>query len=593
MSTKKSNPKKEIVLQGIGVSPGLVVGPAFLMKADDKLPVARDITPEEISREVSRFEAALVTTKEQLHKIQKRVGKAMGQESASIFDAHLLVVDDRAFIEEIIRELNAKKKNIDAILEYVSEKYISALSAFEDEYLRERAADVRDVTRRILKNLAGENIKSLDQLKESCIIITPDLSPSATAMMDKNKVLGFATDIGSPTSHTAIMAKALKIPAIVGLHDVSVRVSTRDRVLIDGDKGVFILHPTQERIDQYNKVAQVRSSIQSGLSALREKPAETKDGYHLPLSANIELPEDVEAVIENGAKGIGLYRTELLYLVSEELPTEDEQATAYEEAAERLFPESVIIRTLDLGGDKFVSHIRKVPELNPFMGWRAVRFCLANLDIFKTQLRAILRASRHENVQLMYPLISNVNQVLQCNALLEETKDELRKEKIAFNEDIHVGAMIEVPSAALTADLIAPHVSFFSLGTNDLAQYTLAVDRVNEQIADLYEPTHPAIIKLIKRTIDTAHQHGIWAGICGEMAGDPFLVPLLIGLGADELSVSPTNVPKVKDIIRNVTYSESEKLASEVMKCASGKEILERCQALTRKAAPEILELID
>jgi len=584
---------KEIILQGIGVSPGVVFGKAFLLTTEEDRFVEREITPDDIPREVARFEDALIETRRQIHEIQQKVSAAIGQDNAGIFDAHLLVVDDRAFVEEVIRGLTAQQRNVEAVLHDVAERYADALARIEDDYLRERAADVRDVTRRILRNLSGKSRSQILEMDEPCIVVANDLAPSETATLDKEKVVGFATDLGSPTSHTAIMARALAIPAIVGLHDVSVRVSGGDEVLIDGGKGVFIIHPSKDRLERYGKLAESRKHIESELARLKNEPAETLDGYLVLLSANIERPEDAASVEEHGARGVGLFRSEYLYLSRENLPNEEEQYSVYSEVARRLAPDPVIIRTIDLGGDKFLSHMRTAPEMNPFMGWRAIRFCLAQPDIFKTQLRAILRASESENVKIMYPMISSVDEVVQANLLLEEAKDELRAEGRAFNETVDVGVMIEVPSAALIADLIAPHVKFFSIGTNDLVQYTLAVDRVNERIAYLYKPTHPAILKLIKNTIDIGHEHGIWTGICGEMAGNPLMVPLLIGLGADELSVSPALVPMVKDVIRNLRYAQAEELASKALASESPKEVLDLCRELTQEIAPEIIQLME
>ncbi|MBU1694382.1 MAG: phosphoenolpyruvate--protein phosphotransferase [Verrucomicrobia bacterium] len=582
----------EIELKGIGVSPGVVVGPVFLATTEEERLVERDIAEEEIPREIARFEEALIVTRQQIHEIQQKVTEAIGQESASIFDAHLLVVDDRSFVEEVIRGLGDQRRNVESVLSVVADRYAQALARLEDDYLRERAADVRDVTRRILRNLAGRSASLLSRLDRPYLIIANDLAPSETATLNREKVLGFATDLGSPTSHTAIMARALSIPAIVGLHDVSVRVSTGDPVLIDGHKGLLYIHPTRERLEEYGKIAEARQSIQARLSDLREQRPVTRDGYELTLSANIEMPGDVDSVLAAGATGVGLFRTEYIYLSMQHLPTEEEQTAAYEEVARRVAPEPCIIRTLDLGGDKFLSHLKTPSELNPFMGWRAIRFCLAQPEIFKTQLRAILRASRHENVRIMYPMVSNVGEVLRANAFLEEAKNELRLQDAPFNEAIEVGVMIEVPSAAITADLIAPHVAFFSLGTNDLVQYTLAVDRVNERVAYLYEPTHPAIVHLIRNTIDVAHQHGIWVGICGEMAGNPVMTPLLLGLGVDELSMSPSAIPLVKEVVRSLRFTEAEELARKVLPSGSAAEVLEACRELTGRVAPDVLELV-
>ena len=584
--------RREVTLQGIGVSPGIAVGDVFLFKTEDDRPVERDITAEEIPREIARFEEALIETRRQIHEIQKQVGSAIGQENASIFDAHLLVVDDRSFVEEVIRGLSLQHKNVETVLRVVADKYAQALLRVEDDYLRERAADVRDVTRRILRNLMGQVGMTLDQIPAPCLLVANDLAPSEAAMLSKSKVTGFATDLGSPTSHTAIMARALRIPAVVGLHDVSSRLQHGDRVLIDGTKGVLVVNPSTALLERYGHVAEVRRSIETSLARLRLEPAETLDGYRLLLSANIELPSDVDAVLASGAAGVGLFRSEYLYLSSKGLPSEDEQTEAYAQVAQRLHPEPAIIRTLDLGGDKFASQLKTPQEMNPFMGWRAIRFCLSQPDIFKTQLRALLRASVSDNLKIMYPMVSNLDEVLRANEMLEECKRELIQRGLPFNPDLEVGVMIEIPSAALTAHLIAPHVDFFSLGTNDLVQYTLAVDRVNERIAYLYQPTHPAIIRLIKETVDAAHAHGIWAGLCGEMGGNPLMTPLLMGLGVDEISVSPSQVPLVKDVIRKMRYGDAEALAASILSSPSAVDVLQRCRAAVEKAAPEVLELV-
>lgn len=589
MSASSSEVKKEVVLRGTGVSSGVVHGPAFIVAHEEDQLVERTISEDEAAAEISRFEDALVITKEQLHEIRQKVDQAIGQENADIFEAHLMVVDDRTFLDEVIKELKSRLINVEVALKTIAEKYANALAGMDDDYLSERAADIRDVARRILRNLTGKGVSALHEVSEPCIVVASDLAPSETVTFHQSQVLGFATDHGSPTSHTAIMARGLEIPAVLGLHDVSIRVEEGDHVLIDGDKGIFIIHPSPQRLEEYGRVTEVRRHIQAELDMLKDQPAETRDGVSILLSANIELPGEIDSVLEHGAKGVGLFRTEFLYLLRNTLPGEEEQARAYAEVAVCVAPEPMIIRTLDIGGDKFLTHMDGPSELNPFLGCRAIRFCLNRPDLFKTQLRAILRASCHPNVRIMYPMISNVEEVARANTLLEEAKNELRGQNIPFNEDIVTGAMIEVPSASLTADLIARHVRFFSLGTNDLVQYTLAVDRVNEEISHLYEPTHPAILKLIKNTIDIGRLHDIETGICGEMAGDPLLAPLLLGLGAHELSVSPINVPLVKKVIRSIDYAQAEELARRVLRCESGKAVLELCRALIQKSAPEIL----
>lgn len=579
---------KRVELHGIGVSPGVATGPAFLASTVDERPVERDIQPDEVPREIARYEEALMATREQLRDIQRQ----LGPESAGILEAHLMLVDDRAIVEDVIRSLSLHKKNVEAVLRVIADRFIQTLSSVDDAYLRERAADVRDVTRRVLRNLTGASADSLINVDSPCILVANDIAPSEAATLNREKMLGFVTDLGSPTSHTAIMARAFNMPAVVGLHDISVRVSRGDSMLIDGNKGTVIIRPTQEDLESYGKIEASRRTIQTTLDALREEPSETLDGYHVSLSANIEMASDVDRVLACGADGVGLFRTEYLYLKQQGLPSEDEQVAAYEQIARRLAPARAVIRTLDLGGDKFLSQIKMPQEVNPFMGWRAIRFCLAQPEIFKTQLRAILRASCAGNIKLMYPMISSLDEVLKANMLLDECKDELRAKHIPFDEDMDVGIMIEIPSAALTAHLLAPHVDFFSLGTNDLVQYTLAVDRVNERIAYLYQPTHPAIIRLIKNTVDVGHQHGIWTGVCGEMAGNPLMVPLLIGLGVDEFSVSTSLVPMIKEVVRKLSYSQAEELATTVLALESAYEITETCRNLVRRITPEILELL-
>ena len=580
-------------MHGIGVSPGVVVGPVFRLTPSEEHVVEREIEPNEISREINRFLGSLDSTRVQIREIQKKLEEGIGQRDASIFDAHLLVLDDRVFIEEVIRGITDKRQNAEAMVRIVSGKYAGALEAVRDEYLRERVIDVRDVTRRIIRNPSGRQTEPLDSLREPSILVTTELTPSETATLHKHMVLGFATDLGSPTAHTAVMARTMRIPAVVGLHDISVRVSTGDEMLMDGNKGVLIVHPSEERLREYGHVIEVRESFKNIVNEHKQLPAETTDGHRIVLSANIETPDEIEDVINEGAEGVGLFRSEFLFLAQAHLPTEDEQAEIYDRVATRLAPASVVIRTLDLGGDKFLSQVKYPSEMNPFMGWRAIRLCLAQPEMFRSQLRAILRASRNGNVKLMYPMISNANEVIEAQEILDQAKQELRDRDMPFDESIEVGVMIETPSAALTADAIAEHVGFFSIGTNDLIQYTLAVDRVNELVAYLYEPTHPAIMKLIHETIEVGHAHGIKVSLCGEMGGDPLMVPLLVGLGIDELSVAPPLIPLIKDAIRHMSISESRDLATTALDSKSARDIVERCREMMRRNRPEILDFVE
>lgn len=583
--------KKEVVLKGIGVSPGIALCTAQLLAPQTLQAVQRSITADEVPSEIARFEEALIDTHDQIKLIQKQVAQVLGDEHASIFDAHILVVDDRTFVEDVIRTIKKDLINVEPVLQAVANRYADMLAKMKDSYLSERAADIRDVTKRIMANLSGEKINQMAQISNPCIVVAHDLSPSDTASIDKELVRGFVTDLGSATSHTSIMAKALEVPAVVGLHNVTAVVAAADTVLVDGSKGLAFINPTPQRLAEYEKRAQEQEQILHELGTLRDKPPETKDGYLVPISANIELLEELDAVGERGAKGIGLFRTEFLFLGSETLPDEDEQTAAYVRAAKTQYPSAVVIRTLDLGADKLPANFEKADELNPFLGDRAIRLCLSHPELFKTQLRAILRASVNENIQIMYPMVSCVQEVLEANALLRECMGELREKGIPFNEEIQIGTMIEVPSAALIADLIAPHVSFFSLGTNDLIQYTMAVDRGNENVAHLYKPTHLAIIRLIDHVVKVSHKHGLWTCVCGQMASDPVLVPLLIGLGVDELSVSPSQAPMIKDVIRKLYYSGAVELAQQSLVSLSAEHVKQLCHDMIEQIAPEVLEL--
>ncbi len=582
----------EIVLHGIGVSPGVAIGPAFLLAREKTHVPERNITAAQIGGEISRFEEAIIETRKQIRQIQAALAGQTRAHDASILDAHLMVLDDRTFIEEVICNVREQQKNIEWMVQDAADKYAAVLNAVEDDYLRERVADVHDVGRRIIRNLLGDAAPSHDELPNDHIIVAPDLAPSETAALPKDRIVGFATDLGSPTSHTAVMARALELPAVVGLHDITDRVEPGDNVLIDGNKGVLIINPSEEQLRKYGAVAEARRSIEAVLTSLQHEPAETTDGHRITLSANVEGAEDVEAVIHHGAHGIGLLRSEFLHLSRNRIITEEEQSEIYTSIAKQLAPAPIIIRTLDLGGDKFFPELRSQKEVNPFLGCRSIRLSLKHPGYFKQQLRAILRASSVGNVRLMYPMISSVGEVSQANRYLSEAKEEVSAEGSALDTEIDVGVMIELPAAALVADALAEHVDFFSIGTNDLIQYTIAVDRGNERVAYLYEPTHPAVLKLIKMTIDAAHAHGIWAGLCGEMAADPLMTGLLLGMGVDELSLTPRAVPLVKDAVRSLDYSEAVALATAALNCKSAVDVLASCRQLTQKVAPEILELV-
>jgi len=589
--TEQAKPGGERVYKGIAVSAGICQGKAFvLQKAPTHVP-HYEVAEADLAQQVQRFQQALVLTRHQIQEVQHKVSQALNAHEASIFDAHLMVLDDPMLIDSVTELIHSKKINVEAAFHEFAQKYTAMLSAIDDAYLRERVADMRDVTSRIMSNLLGNlQHQALRDLTEPCVIIADDLSPSEVAVINRKVVLGFGTDAGSKTSHTAIMARSLLLPAIVGLKDASVKIKSGAHILLDGYNGSIVINPTDQTLFEYGQLVRRQASMDEKLRAIQSLDAITLDGQKITLSANIEQSSDVESVKAYGAEGVGLFRTEYLFINRDTLPTEDEQCEAYQKVAAALKPAPVIIRTLDIGGDKRLAQLQIPVEMNPFLGWRAIRYCLEEPEVFRAQLRAILRASVEGNVKIMYPMISSHNELDQANAFVEKYKSELRAEKIPFDENIEIGAMIEIPSAAVSADMLAKRVKFFSLGTNDLIQYALAVDRLNERIAHLYEPTHPAVLRLIKWTADAAIRHGLWCGVCGEMAGDPFMTPLLLGLGARELSMAAPLLPRIKYLIRRLKMDDANELANFALNCESGREILERSQALARRIAPSLFE---
>lgn len=571
------------------MSAGVVRGKVLVITTTRDTVPQRSITTEGVADELHRLEQALIKTRQEIAAVQQKVAENLGASDANIFDAHLLVLEDPTLLDETTRMMREQLVSVDYAYQQVAEKYAATLESIEDDYLRERAADLRDVKTRVLNHLVGRAPEDvLSYLNEPCIIIAHDLTPSTTAQLNKKFVLGFATEIGSKTSHTAIMARSLQIPAIVGLAEITAHLVNGEYILLDGYNGVVVLNPTEQTLFEYGQLVRRQMTLQEELSELKDKPAVTLDGRKVILSANLETPEDVDNVKLCGAEGVGLYRTEYLFINRDALPSEEDQFHAYHKVAQALKGQPVVIRTLDLGGDKFLSSLQIPPEMNPFLGWRAIRFCLQELDVFRLQLRAILRASVVGNVKIMYPMISGAEELQQANDVLEECKQQLRTEGKPFDDKLEIGAMIEIPSAALAADALAKRAQFFSLGTNDLIQYSLAVDRMNEKIAHLYEPCHPAILRLIQMTVEAAHRKGLWVGVCGEMAGDPELVPLLLGLGVDELSCAPPLVPQIKKLIRQIKQSEAEALVQKAFECDSGTEIHALSRQLARKVAPTL-----
>jgi phosphotransferase system enzyme I (PtsI) len=580
----ESSTKEEIVVQGISASQGIAYGQIFVyLQSEVEIP-SYQVDPEKRIDEIARFDKALLVTRQQIAKIQDEVEKNLGKNEALIFDAHLLVLEDQALISETIREFESTGHNIETCFNSVSKKYIQAFSEIDDEYLRERAADIRDVAQRVLHNLLGQAENSLSRLVERRIVVANDLSPSDSASIDRGSGLAIVTDSGSKTSHAVIVARSMKVPAVVGVRDLTRRVKTGDWALVDGYEGLVILNPSEQTLFRYGKIQSQKKSFEGRLLEANRKKAVTLDGVDVLLMANIEKVEEVPEVKALFAQGVGLFRTEYIFLNASRIPTEQEQFLAYKAVVEGVAPNTVIIRTLDLGGDKPMdSNPDLFPkESNPFMGYRAIRFCLDNPALFKDQLRAILLASHFGKAKMMYPMISGADELAQANEVLEECKAELRARGQPFDEALEVGAMIEIPSAAATVDILGKSCDFFSVGTNDLIQYMLAIDRGNDRIAHLYEPSHPAVVRTLKRIVDDAHRLDVPVGVCGEMAGDPVYAALLLGLGVDSLSMAPPALPAVKFLIRAMKMSDARALADEALAMSSPAEIFAACNRFHR-----------
>ena len=586
----KSGIQPEVIYEGIPASPGIAIAPVHVVARGFTAPEIYEITEAEVGREQERFKAALEVTKRQLIELQSRLEDLAGDNEGGIFEAHVMILEDRSVVDRVHNAIASRQQNAEYAFYAVMQNFLEAMRRIPDPYLRERTVDIEDVAQRVLRNFSADGDNRPQSPDVSHILVAYDLAPSDTASMNRKHVLGFATEQGSVNSHTAILARAFGIPAVVGLEGVVIDVIALAPAILDGYTGKLILHPTAETLERYKSLSDVKAKVRSSLEAMRGAATATVDGRELTVSANIEIIEELPLVKRSGAKGIGLYRTEFLLLNGEEMPDENRQTEVYSRVASEMQPHPVIIRTLDAGGDKLPVEPLTDPEPNPFLGWRGIRVSLARPAMFREQIRAVLRASAFGKVAVMFPMISGLSEVWRSKEMVRRCMDELDQEGVAFDEHLPVGIMIEVPAAAICADILAPEVDFFSIGTNDLIQYTVAADRVNPHVAELYRPTHPAVIRLIKRTIDAATDNGIWTGICGEMAGDIRLTPLLIGLGVEELSVGPQQVPRVGHAIRSLSYAECAAMSDEALRHTRSQGILDLSMSLARKHYGNLLD---
>ncbi len=552
--------KQVALMKGIGVSAGVVIGRAFIMESGSVEAVHHsNLDKAKSEKEVERLKVALKTSRSQLGDIRKKMEMdGRGKEHIRIIDAHVMILKDHMIINDTIKVIRGERVNAEWALKKVLDDLIKHFDSMDDEYLKERSADIKQLVNRVLVNLTGKKSDTPGEIKTPSIIIAHDLSPADTAQMVKGTVLGFLTDAGGRTSHTAIMARALEIPAVVGLESITRKVETGDTVILDGTTGTVIINPSKSVVSVYKKRKERYESYGRALFHYKEMPCETTDGRRVSIMGNMEIVEELDSILNHGAEGIGLYRTEFLYMNRKELPTEEEHLEAYNEVIKRVSPQPVIIRTLDVGGDKLLSGMEVTDEANPALGLRAIRFCLKNKDLFKTQLRGILRASAGGGVKILLPMISGIDELRMFKVILEESKEELRVEGKPFDADIEIGAMIEIPSAAIIADIIVKEVDFVSIGTNDLLQYSLAIDRVNEHVAYLYEPFHPAVLRIIKIVADAGQKAGVPVGVCGEMAGEPEYALILLGFGIDQLSMNAFSVLRVKRLIRSVSFPQAK-----------------------------------
>ncbi len=581
---------KEMRLRGLAVAPGIAVGRAYVQRPREIVAPNFIVAPERVDDELARFHAALSRTSEEIRENRMRLAEKIGEDHAKIFDAHLLILQDTKAIEDTEALVRKDLMCAEFAFNRVIGRILESFDAIGDVYLRERRADVEDVRRRVLHNLIGLEPASFGSLNEESILVSRDLAPSDTAMIDRRFVLGVATDRGGRTAHAAILARSFGIPAVVGIEGLSDHIEHGDGIILDGNTGQVVLRPTPDSLREFEAVRKKFQELERELLTLKDYPAVTRDGRKIELSANVKTPEDSELALAKGAKGVGLYRTEWFFLTRDALPSEEEQVLQYTQIVRAIAPDPVIFRALDIGGDKFASYLGPgKSELNPFLGWRGIRFLLTRRDILRTQLRAFLRASVAGKVKIMFPMITGLEEVRAASAMVDEVRRELQEEGHAFDPGVEVGLMIETPSAVAIADLLAQETDFFSIGSNDLVQYTLAVDRGNARISYLYEPMHPSVLRLVRNTVDAGHAHGIWVGMCGEIAGDPLFSVLLVGLGLDELSISAYMIPEVKRIIRGITYDEAKTLARRALGLSTAAEIRHLVSSVMHERFPELV----
>ncbi|MEK4843293.1 phosphoenolpyruvate--protein phosphotransferase [Staphylococcus sp. FSL W8-0271] len=558
-------------INGIAASDGVAIAKAYLLVEPDLSYDSEKI--QDVDAEIAKFQNAIDTSKVELTKIRNNAEKNLGADKAAIFDAHLLVLDDPELIQPIEDKIKNEQVNAPTALSDVTGQFITIFEAMDNEYMKDRAADIRDVSKRVLAHILGVELPNPSMIEESVVIIGNDLTPSDTAQLNKEFVQGFVTNIGGRTSHSAIMSRSLEIAAVVGTKSITQEVKQGDMIIVDGLTGEVIIDPTEDEVIAYQNKRERFFEDKKELQKLRDEETTTVDGVHAELAANIGTPNDLKGVIENGAEGVGLYRTEFLYMGRDEMPTEDEQFEAYKKVLETMEDKRVVVRTLDIGGDKELPYLNLPEEMNPFLGYRAIRLCLDQPEIFRPQLRALLRASVYGKLNIMFPMVATIKEFRDAKALLLEEKENLTNEGIEVSDDIEVGIMVEIPSTAALADVFAKEVDFFSIGTNDLIQYTMAADRMSERVSYLYQPYNPAILRLVQQVINASHKEGKWTGMCGEMAGDETAIPLLLGLGLDEFSMSATSILKARRQIKGLSKNEMEELAQKAINCATSEEV--------------------